>query len=95
MATAIRSRSGPSLSVDFPDGGYAIGILQGGRIVSIVERHVTLAEADAFCLSYNGPDGDCQAVIVPEGVMTSPALFPWGIGGKRAEQYRPDQKGGA
>ena len=50
----------------------------------IVERHVTLAEADAFCLSYNGPDGDCQAVIVPEGVMTSPAFFPWGIGGKYA-----------
>ena len=81
MATAKRSvRS--AVSVSPSRRRYAVGIMIGARLKSIVERHVSLQEAEAFCESYNCLDDNRQAVIVPEAVVGT-------ISGKQAA------KGGA
>jgi len=43
---------------------YAVGIIVSGRITAIVERHVSIREAVAFCRAYNRLDDDRQAVIL-------------------------------
>jgi len=43
---------------------YAVGIVIGTSIVSIVERRVSLQEAAGFVRSYNSIDDERQAVII-------------------------------
>lgn len=83
MATATLKRSSrsrvsrPSLVAVHPSTRiYAVGMVERGRITRIVEQHITIGEAAAFCRSYNELafielDANAKAVIVPCAVVDS------------------------
>jgi hypothetical protein len=74
MCTATKSRSlkpaakpqpaADARPEDEPQGKYAIGIVEHGRIESIVEERLQLVDALAFVGNYNKVTADRQAVLL-------------------------------